>query len=65
MDGSVNAKDARLALRAAAKVEALNEVQNALADVTGDGRVKAADARTILRIAARLEPKPEKQIPAA
>ena len=65
MDGKINSADARLALRAAAKVETLTEVQNALADVTGDGKVKAADARTILRIAARLEPKPDKQIPAA
>ena len=65
MDGSVNAKDARLALRAAAKVESLSELQMILADVSEDGRVKAADARAILRIAARLEPKPVKQIPAA
>ena len=59
-DGAVNAKDARLALRAAAKVETLSELQAKLADVNEDSKVKAGDARTILRIAARLEPKPEK-----
>ncbi len=65
MDGKINSADARLALRAAAKVETLSELQTVLADVSEDGKVKAADARTILRISARLEPKPEKQIPAA
>ena len=65
MDGKINSADARLALRAAAKVETLTETQTLLADVSDDGKVKAADARTILRIAAKLEPKPEKQIPAA
>ncbi len=59
-DGNVNAKDARLALRAAAKLETLDELQAKLADVTEDGKVKAGDARMILRIAAKLEPKPTK-----
>ncbi len=64
-DGRINSMDARLALRAAARVETLTGIQNQLADVNGDGKIKAADARLILRIAARLDPTPEKQIPAA
>ena len=65
MDGKINSSDARLALRAAAKVETLTELQQKLADVDADGKVKAGDARTILRIAAKLEPKPEKTISSA
>ena len=65
MDGKINSADARLALRAAAKVETLSQLQELLADVDENGKLKAADARTILRISARLEPKPEKQIPVA
>ena len=65
MDGKINSSDARLALRAAAKVETLAELQQKLADVDADGKVKAGDARTILRIAAKLEPKPEKKFSSA
>ena len=63
-DGKINSSDARLALRAAAKIEKLTALQEKLADVSGDGKVKSGDARTILRIAAKLEPKPETQIAA-
>ncbi len=63
-DGKINSTDARLALRAAAKLETLTALQETLADISGDGKVRSGDARTILRIAARLEPKPETQIPA-
>ncbi|MBQ6020291.1 MAG: carbohydrate-binding domain-containing protein, partial [Clostridia bacterium] len=55
-DGKVNSQDARLALRAAAKLETLTEAQTAAADVNGDGKITSVDARTILRAAAKLEP---------
>ena len=64
MNGKINSADARLTLRAAAKVEPFSDLQNLLGDVVEDGKIKAADARMILRIAARLEPQPEKMIPA-
>ena len=54
-DGKVTSADARLALRAAAKLEELDETQKQAADVNGDGRIASADARTILRVAAKLE----------
>ncbi|MBQ6019204.1 MAG: dockerin type I repeat-containing protein [Clostridia bacterium] len=63
-DEKVNAKDARLALRAAARLETLDDLQTKLADVDGDGKIKAGDARKILRAAAKLEPLPETQIAA-
>ena len=62
MDGKIKAVDARLALRAAARLEALPENSQKLADMDADGKVKAGDARVILRIAARLDPAPEKKI---
>ena len=62
MDGRIKAVDARLALRAAARLETLPENSQRLADMDGDGKVKAGDARVILRIAARLDPAPEKKI---
>ena len=54
-DGRIGAADARKALRAAAKLESLNDAFSAAADVSCDGRTKAADARKILRVAAKLE----------
>lgn len=54
-DAKVNAADARLALRAAAKLEDLLGKQFSSADIDNDGYVTSADARTILRIAANLE----------
>ncbi len=57
-DGDVDATDARLALRAAAKLDTLSGTQLLAADVNGDGIVDATDARTILRVAAKLEELP-------
>lgn len=54
-DAKINASDARLALRASAKLEALSDVQQSAADVDNSGTVTSADARTILRAAAGLE----------
>lgn len=58
-DGFVNATDARLALRYAAKLEEGSAEQLAAADVDGSGEVDAVDARYILRFAAKLEELPE------
>ena len=58
MDGKITAQDARLALRAVARLEALSELQLLLADADGNGKLKAGDARLILRIAAKLDPTP-------
>ena len=54
-DGKITAQDARLALRASAKLEQLNATQTLAADINNDGNVYANDARSILRISARLE----------
>ncbi|MBQ6165591.1 MAG: hypothetical protein IJK23_14060, partial [Clostridia bacterium] len=64
MDGKIKSSDARLALRAAAKLEKLSDLQLLLADANEDGKIKAGDARSILRISARLEPQPDKMIAA-
>lgn len=57
LDGEITAADARLALRAAAKLEKLSEAQLKNADVITDSVIKANDARLILRVSAQLEPK--------
>ncbi|MBQ6018921.1 MAG: dockerin type I repeat-containing protein, partial [Clostridia bacterium] len=57
--GKVNSSDARLALRAAARIESLTDEQFAAADVDGNGKVNATDARKILRAAARIEALPQ------
>lgn len=54
-DGSVLANDARLALRASALLEDLNEKQKKVADVDGNGEVFADDARKILRVSAEID----------
>lgn len=54
-DGRITAADARLALRGAAKVENLTQVQRVAADVNANISVTAADARLILRKAAGLD----------
>ena len=54
-DGNVTAADARLALRASARLETLSSAAFAAADVNGDGNVDASDARKILRASAKLE----------
>ena len=58
-DGLLKAEDARLALRAAVKLEPFwNDPQSAAfkaADTNGDGKVSADDARRILRASVKLE----------
>ena len=56
LNGKVEAADARLALRVAAQLETLDEVQLILADVNADNKIIAADARSILRVSANLDP---------
>lgn len=62
MDGKIKSNDARLTLRAAARLESLSDLQLLLADVNGDKKVQANDARSILRIAAKLDPAPQEFI---
>lgn len=54
-DGKITAADAREALRAAAGLSELSDIQKNAADYNDDGKVSAADARLILRKAANLE----------
>lgn len=54
-DGKVTAADARLVLRAAAKMDELTGAYYTAADVNLDGKVTAADARKTLRVAANIE----------
>lgn len=54
-DGKVLAADARLALRAAARLEILDEASFYAADTDFDDKVTASDARKILRVAAGLD----------
>nr|MCR5781162.1 hypothetical protein [Clostridia bacterium] len=54
-NGQILADDARLALRASAKLETLTEAQSFAADVDGNGQVLADDARQILRFSAKLQ----------
>lgn len=54
-DGYVKADDARLALRAAVKLDTLADAQFKRADMDRDGKVEASDARLILRTAVKLE----------
>lgn len=55
MDGNIRASDARLALRAGAKLEKISEIQKLICDINDDGKISAADARIILRISAKIE----------
>lgn len=55
LDGKVNTTDARLALRGAAKLEALTPQQILAADVNKNGKADTSDARKILRVAAKLD----------
>ena len=54
-DGYIHADDARLALRASARLETLSDAQLIAADVNGDGKLFANDARQILRVSAKLQ----------
>ncbi|MBQ6864264.1 MAG: hypothetical protein IJO14_08510, partial [Clostridia bacterium] len=53
-NGKIEAADARLALRAAVKLENLTEAQTQAADADKNGKLEAADARLILRAAVGL-----------
>ncbi|MBQ9879799.1 MAG: dockerin type I repeat-containing protein [Clostridia bacterium] len=57
--GKVDSTDARLALRAAAKLDTLTSEQFTAADVDSNGKVDSVDARMILRVAARLDTFPD------
>ncbi len=54
-DGTIDAADARLALRYSAKIENLSDAAAAAADVNLDNEVNAADARKILRVSAKID----------
>ena len=54
-DGKLTAADARLILRATARLELFTADQLKLADLTADGKVTASDARKALRKSAGLE----------
>ncbi len=54
-DGNINAVDARIALRASAKLEVLEGSHFTAADIDKDGKITAIDARKILRKAAKLD----------
>lgn len=54
-NGTLNAADARTALRLAVELEEKTEQNTTLADIDKDGKVAAADARLILRAAVGLE----------
>ncbi len=54
-NGSVNALDARLCLRAAAQLETLTDTQKKAADLDGTGEITSITARNILRASAKIE----------
>ncbi|MBQ6019630.1 MAG: dockerin type I repeat-containing protein [Clostridia bacterium] len=53
-DGKISSVDARIAIRASAKLESMNEEQQQASDVNFDGKTNSIDARQILRVAAKL-----------
>ncbi|MBQ6020994.1 MAG: trypsin-like peptidase domain-containing protein [Clostridia bacterium] len=57
-NGRINSIDARIALRAAARLETLDYETAVRADADGNGKIGAADARIILRVAAKLQDAP-------
>ncbi|MBQ6021006.1 MAG: leucine-rich repeat protein [Clostridia bacterium] len=54
-DGKVNSQDARIILRAAARLETLDGIVFLAADSDGNGKIASADARRALRVAAKLD----------
>ena len=54
-NGTVTAADARLALRAAARLDEYEGIEKLAADVDKDGKSTSADARQILRVAASID----------
>ncbi len=57
-DGEINASDARLTLRCAAKLISCDDETRYVMDVNGDGVISSSDARSILRASAKIEPIP-------
>ena len=55
LDGKVLAKDARLVLRASARLEKLEGQAFINCDLDGNGKLLASEARLILRFSAKLE----------
>ena len=55
LDGKVNATDALLVLKHAAKIEILSDDELIIADVEPDEKIDAVDALEILKIAAKIE----------
>ena len=55
-DGRLTAADARLTLRASARMERLSAYAFAEADFDGNGVITAKDARCLLRLSAKLDP---------
>lgn len=53
-DGNINAADALMVLKHAAKIINLNDVQSLAADTSKDGNINAEDALLILKYAARI-----------
>ena len=53
-DGTINAADARLALRIAAKLDKPTAEQFIVANVIVNEKIEASDARLILRVSAKL-----------
>ena len=54
-DGKLTASDARVALRASAKLEVLEGNSFIAADIDKNGKITASDARLILRKSAKLD----------
>ena len=54
-NGKINATDARLILRIAAKLDSATDTKLLAGDLNGDGKISAGEARSALRFAARLE----------
>lgn len=54
MNGSIDAVDALLILKQAAKITELTNVQKGLADIEEDDNINAADALKVLKIAAKI-----------
>ena len=53
-DGKINAADARMILRIAAKLENPDDITKSAADINSDSKVSSAEARNVLRFSAKL-----------
>ena len=54
-DGKITAADARLTLRASARIDTFTDEQSKAGDVNFDKKITAADARLILRVSAKID----------